>query len=1335
MGANLGDLPSFFYDNFEIKLGDINRYLANKNGLRYEACDVYIVIMRKYIALFTALAASCLAFAQEWQNEKIFRINKLPASASQRLYLSGEDALSKGDTPLEMSLNGDWKFKYSGNPADKTKNFYEPAFDDGTWDKIPVPSNWQILGYGTPLYTNIPYPFNAAHTPKVMEKPENPLFTNYPDSERNGVGQYRKKFTLPEDWGLGRVVLDFEGVDSAFYVWVNGKFVGYSEDSRTPAAFDITDFLKNGENLLAVEVYQYSDGSYLEDQDMWRLSGIFRDVKLKTTTPLYLSDIFIKPELVNNYSDGVLTVELDMANPSGVNRHYKVAGRLIDGDKTVSDALYEGVLFDGKKQRCKWSFPPIKGVKRWSAEEPNLYKLLVSVEVDGKKTYAAFNVGFRSVEMKDGSLLVNGKPVYFKGVNRHEFDTANGHYVTAEEARKELVEMRKYNINAIRTSHYPNPSYLYDLADELGFYVIDEANIESHGYDILSRENKDKEGIKRDSWFEAMLDRNRNMLERDKNHPSVVIWSLGNENVNCDNFKKVADWIRSRDASRPIHYDRDFKGQYVDIYSEMYKKPIGIATYAKKRGTQGIKKMPVILCEYAHAMGNSGGVLGEYWDMVRSEDYFQGGFIWDWKDQGLSKRMPARPVVRDNADASRVVEVYGDISSLKGLSGFPAVAYPGILPADMPEITVGVLVDPAFPDKRFEALEGKLFDRYVMEEEVLAEHSSGSYIIKFFDRRGKVSFSVRNSLGELFEVSADSDISKDKAPRWYFGVVGDGKISLYKNGTLLAQKPFEGNVRADKFGSMNFSLNDRTKRIRSSECLLAFKAASKALPPEELASGVFPASPADGLLSDIDFRSFSRSGAKRLAFLYGGDFGDYPNDGNFCLNGVVMPDLKPSPQAFEVKKVYQNVHFSLDSFDGDVAFIDVFNENFFKTLNSDNTQFKWSLAENGIVVASGGFETDPILPQGTFKVRLPLGDYLKGSGEYMLRISAHTVEDEFFAPEGYEIAFDQFPIKGRFVAQESADKKEGLPSLSISDTDEILSIRNDLFEVRFSKKTGWIESYSYKGIKMIEGAMKLNFARPLTDNDRGAFNTHRNLKMDFWQKNGGNIRMAMSELPDKLTKDGSVQVVFHYELEGDGGEKKAVYTVSPDGSVKVEAAVMIDEKLPFPMRVGFEMPIAKSLSNALWYGKGPYENYSDRSRGTWVGIFKSPVRELFHNYISPQDTSNRAGVRWVEFANQANSSALLFESLGAPIEFSAYPCLSDDISYATHSYMIPERPFNVVNISAANFGVGGYDSWSSLPNPAYRLTSGKAYRIAFTIKGKAKDGGVWNSFVDFFNFD
>ena len=1280
-----------------------------------------------------ALAASGFIFAQEWQDEKVFRINKLPASASQRMHVSASDAISGEDSPLEISLNGDWKFRYAGNPSDKAVGFQESSFDDGTWDKIPVPSNWQLHGYGTPLYTNVPFPFNAEHTPKVMEKPENPLFANYPDSDRNGVGQYRKRFSVPEDWGLGRVVLDFEGVDSAFYVWINGKFVGYSQDSRTPAAFDITDFLKKGENLLAVEVYQYSDGSFLEDQDMWRLSGIFRDVKLKTTTPLYMSDIFIKPELINNYSDGVLTVELDMANPSGVNRHYKISGLLMDGDRKVSDASYEGALFDGKKQRCKWSFPPIKGVKRWSAEEPNLYKLLVSVEVDGKKTYSAFNVGFRRVEMKDGSLLVNGKPVYFKGVNRHEFDTASGHYVTAAEARKDLVQMRKLNINAIRTSHYPNPSYLYDLADELGFYVIDEANIESHGYEILARENKDKEGIKRASWFGAMLDRNRNMLERDKNHPSVVIWSLGNENTNCDNFKKVADWMRSRDSSRPIHYDRDMEGRYVDIYSVMYKKPEGIAAYAKKRGTQGIKKMPVILCEYAHAMGNSGGVLGEYWDMVRSVDYFQGGFIWDWKDQGLTKLMPARPVVKDAADSSRVVEVYGDISSAKGLNGFPAVAYPGILPSDAKELTVGVLVDPAFPDKRFEALKGKLFDKYVMAEELIAGQSSGSFAIKFTDRRKKVSFSVRNENGEKFEVSADANLSESKAPRWYFGVVGNGKISLYENGKLLGQKPFEGAVRADKFGSTNFSANDRTERIRSSECLLAFKAASKVLPVDKLSSAAFPQSASEGLLSDIDFRSFSRSGAKRSAFLYGGDFGDYPNDGNFCINGVVMPDLTPSPQAFEVKKVYQNIHFLMDSFDGEIAHISIFNENFFKTLNSDNTQFRWSLAENGVVVASGGFETDPIAPQEAFKLRLPLADYLKGSGEYMLRLSALTASDEFFAPEGYEIAFDQFPVKGRFLPRENAASAE-LPPLSISDTDEILSVRNSLFEVRFNKKTGWLESYSYNGVNMIEGAMRLNFSRPLTDNDRGAFKAHKNLKMDFWQENTGNIRMAMSELPDKLTKNGSVRVAFHYELEGDSGEKKAVYTISPDGSVKVEASAQIDKSLPFPMRIGFEMPLSKSLSQAVWYGKGPYENYADRCRGTWLGIFKSPVRELFHNYVSPQESSNRAGVRWVKFENPSNKSAVLFESAQAPVEFSAYPCLPDDINYATHAYMVPDRPFNVVNISAANFGVGGYDSWSSLPAQAYRLSSGKTYNLSFTIRGKADKGGVWDSFLDFFSF-
>lgn len=583
------------------------------------------------VVLFLPGARLAAGEPPDWENERVFGRGKEPGRAYAFPYPDRASALAgtREATPWYLSLNGRWKFRWSPDPASRPVDFFRPDYDVASWDEIPVPSNWQLQGYGVPLYVNIRYPFRA-DPPRVMGEPPKE-FTTY--RHRNPVGSYRRTFEVPPAWRGRRVFLQFDGVDSAFYLWLNGKQVGYSEDSRTPALFDITRYLQEGLNVLAAEVYRYSDGSYLEDQDFWRLSGIFRDVYLWSSGELQIWDFFVRTDLDSEYRDAVLVAEIEVRNRGTLPAKFTVEGELVDSAGntvfTVSTAQAE---VGGGASRVVELKEKVENPLKWSAEKPNLYKLLLTLKDPQGETIevTSANVGFRSVRVEGGQLLFNGKPIYFKGVNRHEHDPATGHTVSVESMVRDIELMKRNNINAVRTSHYPNDPKWYDLCDRYGLYLIDEANIESHGMGY-GRESL----AKRESWVEAHLDRTRRMVERDKNHPSVVIWSLGNEAGNGIAFYATYDWIKARDPSRPVQYERAELDRNTDIYCPMYARIPDIVRYAQSNPAR-----PLILCEYAHAMGNSVGNLQDYWNAIESHRALQGGFIWDWVDQGLYKDVP-----------------------------------------------------------------------------------------------------------------------------------------------------------------------------------------------------------------------------------------------------------------------------------------------------------------------------------------------------------------------------------------------------------------------------------------------------------------------------------------------------------------------------------------------------------------------------------------------------------------------------------------------------------------------------------------------------------------------
>lgn len=564
-------------------------------------------------SLFAALLTASLmpsSFGVEWEDETVNHINKEAPRASVM-----------PEASMTQSLNGDWKFNFVMTPDKRPQDFYKVDYDVSDWKTIKVPSNWQLAGYGTPIYTNVPYPF-VANPPYVMGEPPKdwPAY-----EERNSVGSYRCDFTVPDSWSKDEVFIRFDGVESAFYIWVNGERVGYSEDSYTAAEFNLTPYLKKGKNVLAVEVYRWSDGSYLEDQDFFRLSGIFRDVTLFAVPKVSVRDVFVRSSLskASGYKDGLIDADFVVKNykkeaqPAGAKLSVNIEGL---GKETLTlpeIPAGQEITVSFKKE--------FKNVKPWTAETPNLYEVTYSLDGGDKRSLMT---GFRTVEIGEkGEVLVNGKSVIFKGVNRHESHPDYGRAIPKEVIEEDIKLIKEHNINTIRCSHYPNQPYFYELCDKYGIYVVDEANCEAHGIN-----GSPKDISKNPTWETAHVGRAMNMVHRSKNHPSIVFWSLGNESGHGPNFEAAATKIREYDPSRLIHYCEFRHGHpKVDMDSIMYPQ----VQYLVDRGKEADKIRPFFVCEYAHAMGNALGNFQEYMDTFETYPRLVGGCIWDWVDQSL----------------------------------------------------------------------------------------------------------------------------------------------------------------------------------------------------------------------------------------------------------------------------------------------------------------------------------------------------------------------------------------------------------------------------------------------------------------------------------------------------------------------------------------------------------------------------------------------------------------------------------------------------------------------------------------------------------------------------
>lgn len=998
----------------------------------------------------------------DWENPEVFSVGAEPARAS-----FDRDGIS---------LNGEWMFKYVHQADERPLDFYEQGYDLSGWDTIMVPGPWELQGFGKPIYTNITYPFE-----------KNPPFIKGLYDNGTPVGSYHRFFTLPKSWKNDRIYIRLGGVSSAYYIWINGRKVGYAQDSFLPSEFDITDYVREGANTVSLQVFRWSDGAYLEDQDGWRFSGILRDVQLLHAPQCRIHDYFVRSDLDKEYKDAELLAQVELGGIPDEGMTVRV--ELSEGRKVVAS------MSSRVKPDCMtYDFSQlIRNPKKWTAETPELYDVSVTLCDSRGKVIdrVTGRTGFRKIEVRDRVFLLNGQPVKMKGVNRVEHDPFTGKYVTRERVLAEVLKMKRNNINTIRTAHMPAVEWLYEFCDEYGIMVIDEADVEAHGmgYNENSLAHKPE-------WKAAHVARLVNMIERDKNHPCIMMWSLGNETDNGANLEAMYHAAKQLDPSRPVHYHFANEPLSNDVLGGGLtgRSAHGLSgRYATidelKNVVASDDRRPYLLNEFAHAMGNAMGNLKEYMEMFDAHDCLVGGTIWDWTDQGICRSV------------------------------------------------------------------------------------------------------------------ADSTIY----------------------GMMIPQKEREAAMKA-------------------------------CLDPE---GGYY--------------------------WAYGGDFGDRPNDTNFCCNGVVQPDLGDNSKLNEVRKVFQDVEFyAPDLKEGNIKVL-----NKFRFTDLSEVQLRWALLENGREKDHGVLDDLSLAPCGTAEVALPLDwSVMEPGKEYVVIVSAHLRKDTHWCKAGYMIAWEQFVIREWDFSKASLSEAEG--KVDVNQTDQAYIISGKDFKVELGKAEGIILSYVKNGSQVMTAGPSLDFWRVPMDNDGSANSVrYENGKMVVDGRGGRLIKLwdrtgypyLKRHLEDVSCKaEGSsalITVRTHITVTKPdmGFRVTESYTFNAEGDFSLHSRIEPYGALPEVARVGYQLSLPETFDSFAWYGKGPYEAYSDRKDGARFGVYDGTVGEMFVNYIYPQENGNRYDVRWATL--ESCKDGLWKVTSDAPLQTSVRYYTNMNMAEAMHPFMLT-RSGNVI---------------------------------------------------------
>lgn len=1265
---------------------------------------------------------------EEWYDQsEVFQVNRIKAHTSFFSFNSIEDALTRSvkNSTDTYSLNGTWKFNFVTTPHKRNTEFYKNGYDVSKWDNIEVPSNWQTKGYDVPRYTDTRMPWEGVETPPLGVSP-----TVY-----NPVGSYKREFTVPSNFKDKQVFVSFQGVESAFYLWINGEYVGYSEDSYTAAEFDISKYLhKDGKkNTIAVQVYRWSDGSYLEDQDFIRVSGIFRDTFLYAKDKrASLFDFGYDTDLDESYTDATLKVRAKLNNYDLKDaKGFTVDAILYDKDKNVVVSQNLPVEFKDGAAAINHDFE-VKNPLKWSAEDPNLYQLVFALKDEQGKIVetAGTNVGFREFAITNrgtnkSQFLINGKPIMLKGVNRHETMPKTGRHITEESMIQDIMLMKQYNINAVRNSHYPNSARWYELCDEYGLYVIDEANIESHGVN-------DKIPQSDPRWLEACKDRMTSTIERSKTHPSIIMWSLGNECEDGDTWAELGKLCKQLDPTRFVHYEGHREIPEVDVWSRMYRRVDKLDVDDKTINPLGwwakYGDKPQMQCEYAHAMGNGVGNLKEYQDFYESTTNSMGGFIWDWVDQTLEFNTKIDQMLA-NKGADIPVTLMGKLVSNgknnKAMDGY-AVVYndPALVFKTGDAFTLEAKVKPNDSEVQGPIIAkgndaAMCSESYGIKREIrYAENSQDKVSDKLMFYVYNNNWNNETKLHE--RVAASVDTPKDWANKWHH-VVGtyDGTVlRFYIDGTEVATAQ---NTNGIAYGSNAVGIGaDITYDAQNPNNPGYFdgliddvRISSRALNLEEILDTKRKADASS--LVWLDFDSFKdKKYEQKTYFSFGGDWQNIPegnpNNKNFCANGLVSGDRTVQPELVEVKKVFQNVAITAeDAVSGKFNF-----KNKFLFTNLNKYAGSWELLEDGVVIDKGAIDPAAldIAPLTEKAVVLPIKApaKLKAGAEYFVNVKLALNEKTSWADKGHFVATEQIPMPYEVEAAPAVDQNT-MPSLKIADKGEnFKTISTKDFTLVFDMKNATINSFKFKNKELIKSGPIPNFWRAPTDSDWGYYSPQ---VLATWRY-AGQDRSVVDVKMDKIS-DKAVQFTVTSKLPTQTeSDLTQVYTVYGSGDVNIKTILNPGKGLEMIPEIGNMLTIPKEFDNVTWYGKGPDENYIDRQTGYDVGIYQKKVKDFFVDYIKPQETGNRTGVRWVSLTNK-DGVGFIAKAEGL-IEFNALHYTPEQLSNHLHSYTLPKGQDITLRLNHKQMGVGGDNSWGYRPMDAYQILSDKQYEYSFTLK-------------------
>ncbi len=1207
------------------------------------------------------------------ENPSVFAENQELPKVPAIPYADSEGALSfkPEQSDFFLSLNGKWKFNWYKIPEQVPGAFHEPDFSDEDWPLINVPANWQMEGWGYPSYRNTVLPFSPGNFPLV------------PD-HLNPTGAYRHSFNLPDNWGDKEVFLVFEGIKSSGFVWVNGTYVGYDQGSATTAEFNITPYVKKGENILAVQVVRFSDGSYLENQDTWHLSGIYRDVYLLAAPKVHIRDFFIQTPLDKNYKDASLDVELKVKNFSQTAvANYKLQMDLYSAKNEKIASASQKVSISQKEEKTFSFSKEIENPNKWSAEKPYLYKVSFTLQDNEGNVLEVvpFRVGFRQLELKDEKIMVNGVPVEIRGVNKPEIDPRTGNYMTEEMMRKDIELMKQYNFNAVRLAHYPNDPRWYELFDEYGLYVQDEVNAECHQTEYhLPQTN---------GWDAAFMDRFIRMVERDKNYPSVVMWSTGNECETGPMHYQMIDYLEQRDPARWImHQSHLGTADFADISGPRYRSPEQARLIARR------SSKPVVMGEYAHSTGNSVGAFTDHWEVFREEEKIQGGFTWDWADQGLVFPALYFPDISGNENlawligaVANAIDTTGNGIKLSGMDQWLEIAKNEHNRMQGNSLTIYLEL---IPDTWYN--EYTLISKGESIQLVRTAPDSLSFILLLETLQGSRLPKLYQS--NEFKLSAELPGDWNHNPHTIRAVFDGDSMQLYLDEKQVASRAATGRIADNRNAAWNIGRNVDTHNEKyngwfDNSRFLSLKIWNGSVKPQKINE--------ESLVAAFNFDEIKEKGTY---YNYGVSLGS--------IDGVVLPDRTVQPELYEMKKAHEPVAFVMKNADSIV--INIQNRHHFTNINEYDLHWKIS-------------SPDKTLDSGIKSVNIPAQEqkdvvffpvYNGLEDDIWLELSIRLKEDKLWASAGHEIAFAQFLLhKGQNEMIYPAPAKG---KINLTEVGGNLQISATSFEMIFDTASGFFTSIYYDNDVRFYNSPQPHFIRPPVSNESAGKKTgiakewfdlgldqlkHEVVNFTYHQENDSAIILNVtmrSKAPDHL----------------DGFEQHYQYTIYNNGLIIVNAAVKPLHYLSagYLPAIGLTWLVDTTAQALVWYGNGPHESYPDRKMSTRVNIYEGTVGEQYVPHVIPQENSNKTDVRWLKVENRNSGISFYSSEL---FNFSTSPYVN--VQESAYPFQLKQKKYWQLY---TDYKVSGVGTKAVSTLPSYTLKPDK-YQYRFILYPYTKD--------------